>query len=230
MWWKRGTAAWTIRHNLEALVKKSHIPDLLKSPPLWFYIVIMISNIRVIHVSPESDLTGELLPHSLILPYWFLTLADERLDSVFLDLLLAIDSYLFLYLKLNRETVCIPACFTDNLVALHSLISWNHILDNTSKHVTYMRFSISCWWTVIEGICWQILLFFNTLFENLVFVPEVQNFFFILNEIQFGRYLIVHWFILPGKYNSGNLSYPYIKVIIALYIYHCQKQEPGFSA
>ena len=83
---QRRTAARAIGHHLEALIQKALIPDLLQCPPFGLDIIILIGDIGVIHVRPETDGPGEILPHPLILPDGFLTLLDKGLDPVLLDL------------------------------------------------------------------------------------------------------------------------------------------------
>ena len=76
---QRGSAARTVRYDLEALIEQPLIPDLLKRPPLGLNKIIVIGNVWVLHIRPESDRTGEILPHSLIFPHTFLTFVNKRL-------------------------------------------------------------------------------------------------------------------------------------------------------
>ena len=152
----------------------------------------MISYIWVVHVSPEANLAGEFLPHALVLPNGFLTLTDEWLDAVLLDLLLTVDAELFLNLKLNRKTVSIPACLTDDLVPLHGLISRDHILDNTGKNVADVRLTVRCRRSVIKCICRKLLLLVYTLLKYLVLVPKLKYLIFVLGKVKFCGNLVVH--------------------------------------
>ena len=133
----------------------------------------MIGNVGIIHVRPEADLTGELLPHSLIAPYRLFTFLDKGLDPVFLDLLLSVNADLLLDLQLHRKSGGIPAGLTDDLESLHGLIPRNHILDDTGQHMTDMGLSVCCRRAVIEGIGGKILLLLDTLLKYLVLVPEL---------------------------------------------------------
>ncbi len=63
------------------------------------------------HISPEANGMGEVFPHALVFPYAFFTLLDKWLYAVFLDLILAVQPQLLLYLQLYRQAVGIPACF-----------------------------------------------------------------------------------------------------------------------
>ena len=116
---KRRAAARAVGHDLVALVEQALIPDLLQCPPLGLDEVVLIGNIGMVHVSPETDDIGELLPHSLVLPHGLTTLFDEWLNAVFLNLLLAIDADGLLDLQLHRQAVRIPAGLAQDLLALH---------------------------------------------------------------------------------------------------------------
>ena len=87
---KRSTTSGTIGNNLESFIKKLLLPDFLQCPPLRLNIIILISNIGVLHISPKTNGIGEILPHALIFPYGFLTLLNERLHTILFDLLLAV--------------------------------------------------------------------------------------------------------------------------------------------
>ena len=107
---KRRAAARAIRDNLIALIEQALIPDFLQCPPLGLDEVVFIGDVRVFHIRPETDDLGELLPHALVLPDGFAALLDERLDAVFLDLLLAVDADSLLDLdSTGRPCVSQPA-------------------------------------------------------------------------------------------------------------------------
>ena len=112
-------------------VKKSLFPYFFQRPPFGLYKVVVICYVRVVHVRPEADSSGEVLPHTLVLPYTFLTFLYERLKTVFLNLLLAVKTELLFDLKLNGKSVSVPAGFTKHLVALHCAVTRNHVLYNT---------------------------------------------------------------------------------------------------
>ena len=67
--------------------------------------VVIIGHVGVIHVGPEADLAGELLPHALVFPDGFLAFLNEGLDAVGLDPVLAFDADLLLHFQLDRKAV-----------------------------------------------------------------------------------------------------------------------------
>ncbi len=48
----------------------------------------------------------------------------------------------FLHAKLNRQSMCIPACFTNNTVTFHCIVTSYKVLDNASQHVADMRLAV----------------------------------------------------------------------------------------
>ena len=191
---KRGSAARAVRNNLKSLIKQSLIPDLLQRPPFGFDEVIMIGYVRIIHVRPETNGTGEILPHPLVFPYTFLALPDKGIKSVLFDLFLAVKSQFLLHFQFNGKSMGIPACFSGNHVAFHGTVSWDHILDHSGKHVSDMRLAVCRGRAVIEGIGRAFLSVFHTLFENVIIFPKFFNFFFAIHEIEIGVYFLVHCF------------------------------------
>ena len=189
---KRCSAARAVRNYLEALIQKILVPDLLQCPPFGLNIIIIIGNIGMIHVCPEADLTGELLPHSLIFPHRLLALFDKRLDAVCFNLILAFDSDFLFNFQLNRKAVRIPACLSRNLLSLHRMITGNHILNDTGLHMSDMRLAVCSRRSVIEHINGMSLILSNALVEDVIVLPELRRFLLTLNEIQVGVYLVVH--------------------------------------
>ena len=206
---KRCTAGRTVGHNLKALIQQTFFPDLLQSPPLGFNIVIIIGNIRVIHVGPESDLAGELFPHPLIFPDRFLAFFDERLNPVFLDLILALDADFFFHFQLYRKSVRVPSGLSGHLVSLHGAVARNHILDNTGEHMTDVRLAVCRRRSVIEHIGRTPFPLLYAFFKDMVFFPEFLGFCFPIHKIQVGIYFLIHE------------SVPLLSLIVRLFLpYH----------
>ena len=51
---QRSSTTRAVRNNLKPFIQKSFVPDLFQCPPLRLNIIVMIRNIRVIHISPET--------------------------------------------------------------------------------------------------------------------------------------------------------------------------------
>ncbi len=189
---KRGTAARAVGNDLESFIKETFIPDGFQRPPLRLDEVVIISNIRVIHISPETNGAGKILPHSLVFPDALFTFGDERIQTILLNLLFSVQSQKLFYFQLYRQSVGIPSCFSRYIVAFHGAVSRNHILDNTSEHVSDMWFSICGRRSIIEGIGRASFSLLHTLFECVVFFPELFYFFFPFHKVHVGVDFAVH--------------------------------------
>ena len=144
----------------------------------------MISYIGVIHVRPETDGLGEILPHTLIFPYRFLTLSDKGIQSVFLDLFFSVKPEKFLYLKLHRQSMGIPSGFSGNHISLHGAISRNHILNYPGKHMTDMGLPVCGGRAVIKCIDRASFPDLHAFLKNVVLLPEFCRLFFTIHKIQ----------------------------------------------
>ncbi len=183
---QRGSAARTVGNDLKALIQQLFVPDLLQRPPLGLDKVVVVGYIGILHIRPESDNTGEIFPHSFVLPYRFLTFSDKGIQTIFLDLLLSVQPKKFLHLQLYRKSMGIPARLTGHLVPFHCAVPGDHILDDTGQHVADVGLSICRWRSVIKHIGRTALPELDTLFENILFLPELLYFLFPVDKIQTG--------------------------------------------
>ena len=106
----------------------------------------------MLHISPEADGAGEVFPHSFVFPNAFLAFIYKMSYAVLLYLIFSVKTEQFFNFYFNRKTVCVPAGFARNIIAFHGAVPRYHILDNSRKNVTYMRFAVSCGGTVIKGV------------------------------------------------------------------------------
>ena len=163
----------------------------------------MIGHIRVIHVGPEAHLFGEILPHALVLPHAFLTFLNERGDSVFFDLLLAVQPKKLLHFQFHRKAMGIPSCFSGNHISLHGPISGDHILNSTRLHMADMRLSVRGRRSIIEGISRAAFPDLHALLKDMVFFPEFLNVFFPLHKIEVGvHFFVKRHFLHPFRFLS----------------------------
>ena len=191
---KRRTAGWAIRHHLKALVKKFFLPYLFKSPPLGLDIIIVIGDIGIIHICPESYLVGEFLPHAFIFPDRFLALCNKGFKAVFFYAFLPLYADFLFHLKFNRQTVSIPAGLSRNLFALHCMITRNKILYNTGLHMAYMRLTVSSRRSVIKHICGAAFSLLHALFENVICPPEISYLLLSFGKIKICVNFLIHVF------------------------------------
>ena len=189
---KRGSAARAVWYDLKAFVEQPFIPDLLQSPPLGFYKRVVIGYIRVLHVSPKADRTGEILPHPLIFPHTLFTFIDERLQTILFNLVLSVQPQRFFNFQFHRKSVGIPSGFPRDHIPLHRAVTRDHVLDDTGQYMPDMRFPICCRRSVVENVVRTSFSFFDAFLKDMIFIPEFFNFFFSGDEIHIRRYFLVH--------------------------------------
>ena len=189
---QRSATARAIRYNLVALVQQALLPDFVQCPPYRLNIIIFVGNIWMLHICPEAYYIGEFLPHALVLPNRLTALLNKWLNAVLLNLLLAIQAQQLLNLQLNRQTVGIPTSLAENLLPLHRLVTRQHILDNTSQHMTDMRLAVGSRRAIIKGKGITALTVGDTLVSNIIFLPKLQNFGFSIHEVQIRIDFVVH--------------------------------------
>ena len=188
---KRRAAARAVGHDLKALVEELLLPDLLQGPPFGFDVVIVVGDVRIIHIRPETDRVGEFLPHAFIFPDRFLALLNERLHAVRFDLFLAVDADLMLDGELDRQSVGIPAGFARHVGALHDMIARDHILDHAGQDMADVRLSVCRGRSVVKCVVRRPLALFIALSEDVVFLPESVDVFFPVNKVQVGVYFVI---------------------------------------
>ena len=185
-------AARAVGHALEALVEQAAVKDLTERPPLRLDVIVVIGDVGIVHIGPEADDAGELLPHPLILPHALLAFVNEGGDAVLLDLLLAVKAELFLDLKLHGQTVGVPARLTQDVGALHRAVARDHILDDARQHVADVRLAVRGRRTVVEGVVFAFFSAVDALLEDVVLLPEGKHLALTVNEVHVRRYLVVH--------------------------------------
>ena len=205
---KRCAAARAVGNDLEALVQKLFVPDLLQGPPFRLNVVIIIGNIRIIHISPETDRVGEILPHALVFPDIFLTFINKRNQTILFDLLFAVQSQLLLYFQLYRKSVSVPAGFSRDHFPLHGMVTRDHILDHARQHMADVGLPVCCGRAVIERVCLSAFSLLHALLEDLMILPELFRCFLTVYEIEIRRYFGVQHMMSSSLRRSGRVSRP----------------------
>ncbi len=147
---KRRSASWAIRHNLVSFVYQALVRNGLDCPPYRFDIVVVVGDIRVVHIHPITYSVRHLFPFAFVFPNALFAFLDKRLDTVFLYLRLAVNAKKFFHFEFDGQTVSIPACFSRNVISFHCLVSWDNIFHYSSQDMTYMRFAVCRRRTVVK--------------------------------------------------------------------------------
>ena len=209
---QRGAAARAVGNHLKALVQKTLVPNLLKSPPLGLDKAVVIGYIGIVHISPEANGVGEILPHALVLPDAFLTFFDKRLQTILLNLLLAVQSQLLLNFQLHRQAVGVPSGLSRHHIPLHGPVSGNHILDYTGLHMADMRLAVGSWRSVIEYIGLAALPHFNAFLKDVLCFPELLHFFFPFHKLKVCGDFVIHNVFLRSIHD--RFLFWYVKKIV----------------
>ena len=189
---QRRAAARAVGDDLVSLIEQALFPDLLQRPPFGLDVVVVIGNIGILHVRPEGDAVGHLLPLGLILPDRFFALLDERLHAVSLDLLFSVQAEHLFDLQLNGQAVGVPAGLAQNVIALHGLVPRDEILDGARLDVADVRAAVRGRRTVEEGIGLLSLSQLYALFKDLVLLPELEDLLLARNKIHVRCDFFVH--------------------------------------
>ncbi len=118
---KSRPAARAVRHDFMPLIKQPFLMDLRNRPPHRFDIIVVIGNVRAIHIDPIAHAVAHLFPFALIFPDGFFTLRNKRLDPVFFDILFAVHPERFFHFEFHGKSVRIPTRLTQNVLAFHRL-------------------------------------------------------------------------------------------------------------
>ena len=146
----------------------------------------------MLHIGPETNGAGEILPHPFVFPNTFFTFIDKWNQTVLLNLLFPVQAEHLFNFQFYRQTMGIPSGLSRHLITFHRLITWNHIFDNTGQHMANMRFSVGRRRSIVKCIFRSILPGFNTLFENVIFLPEFFYVLFSFHKIHIRRNFFVH--------------------------------------
>ena len=111
---------------------------------------------------------------------------NKGLQAVFLDLILAVQPQLLLYLQLYRQAVGIPAGLAQHVVALHRAIARDDILDRARLHVADVRLTVGGRRTVEERKGGRALAQLHRFLKNVFVAPEFDDLFLALSEVHVG--------------------------------------------
>ena len=127
---KRRSATGAIGHDFMTLIQQAFLMNFFERPPFGLDIIVVIGNVRVVHIAPVPYRVGHFFPFRRVLPNGLFTLLDKRFYTVAFNTRLTFQTQLFLYFKLYGKTVRIPPRLSQNVVAFHGLITGHDIFHN----------------------------------------------------------------------------------------------------
>ena len=82
----------------------------------------------------------------------------------------------------NWKSMTIPSESTWDIMSSLWCISANNIFYSSCTDMAIMRSSCGKWRSIVESERWQILGKLELLFKRILFLPVLENFFFLLRE------------------------------------------------
>ena len=180
------------------LVEQSLFVNLFERPPDRLDVIVVVGDVRMLHIHPITDAVAHDFPFFFIFPDAFFAFVYERLDSVFFYLLLAVYAQQLFHFQLDGQTVGVPARLAQNRIPLHDFVARNYILHDAREDMTYVRLSVCGRRTVVKGERFLARVFFVCLFKNLVFLPKFKRFLFALHKIERRADFFVHIKTVPA--------------------------------
>ena len=205
---ERRAAARAVRDDLVPLVQESLFPDLFQRPPDRFDIVVVIGDVRVLHIRPVADPFGHLFPLALVLPHALLALLDEGLDAVLFDILLAVHAQRLFHFQLDGQAVRIPARLAQDVAALHGLVAGDDVLHDAGEDMPDVRLAVGRRGAVVKGKFLSALALFDALFKDALLFPELDDFFLSADEIHRRVYFFIHRIAPAVRFKKTGPSFP----------------------
>ena len=124
--------------DLVALIEEPAVEQFGQCPPHALHIRLVVGDIGVGEVDPEADPLGERLPLLHVAPDALLTLVDEGLHTIGLDLGLGVDAEFLAHFHFDRQAVGVPAGLPFAKVAPHRAVARVEVFDGSREAVAGM--------------------------------------------------------------------------------------------
>src|SRR5262249_7939552 len=116
---------------------------------------------------------------------------DEGLHAVLLDVGLAMDLEVLLDLDLDRQPVGVPAALAGDVVALHRLVTGEHVLHGARQYVAVVRHAVGGRRALVEDEralrgAGRARLGAQGLLEDLPLLPEREDLRLVGREVELG--------------------------------------------
>ena len=106
-------------------------------------ILVVQGVVGLLEINPEAHSLGHLFPIADIAHDRFATATGKFLyANLFLDFFFVKDTQFFFDLMLNRQTMCIPPCFSGRVKTTHGFESWIDILETARQDMVNARFAV----------------------------------------------------------------------------------------
>ena len=187
-----GAAAGAVGRDLVAQIQQTLFINFLQAPPLGLDIIVLVGDIGMLHIRPVADPVRHFFPFMLVFPDAFLALLDEGLNTVGLDLRLAVQPQLLFHFQLHRQAVGVPAGLAQHILALHGLETRDQVLNGAGLNMADMGAAVSRRRAVKERKAFRAVPAVEALFDDALFLPQAERFFFALHKLHVRWNLAIH--------------------------------------
>ena len=181
-----------IRLDGITLIQKPLSVDIFQQIPQSFYIAVVISDIRIVHVHPVADLLGQGHPlpgvfHHFLAAGIVVFLYTYLVSDIFLGY-----SQHLLHAQLYREAMRVPSCTSVHLEAALGLVPAYGILYGSGHHVMDARHTVRGWRSFEKDEFRSAFPHFERASECIVPLPSVQHLVSCRHQVQTFIFLELH--------------------------------------
>ena len=203
---QRGAAARAVRRYAVALIDEAPVPQLLYYPPAGLYVVVGQRFVRLLHVHPEPDTLGEVVPLLYVAEYALAALLVEVGHAVGLDLVLGGEAQLPLNLQLHGEAVGVPPRLARGAVALHGAVARDNVLEHPRQYVVHPRAGVGRGRPLVQQEHGGVLALLNAALEDAPLLPELKDAPLHFREAYLADYRFKHPSYLLQTVNKSRYS------------------------
>jgi hypothetical protein len=169
-----------------AFVEEVLLEEPRERPPDALDVVFVVGDIGVAKIEPVPHLLRHPLPLLGVAEDGRHAALNERLDSVGLDVRLAVDPELLLDLDLNRKPVRVPARFARSVEAAHRPIAREDVLEDPRQDVAVMGLSVRRRGPVVPDEARSAAAPLDAFLEDAVLFPKGADRFLGFREVDDG--------------------------------------------
>ncbi len=159
-----------------ALVEEPLVVELAQQPPEGFDVLVVVGDVRILHVHPVAHAAREVLPYARELHDGFAARAVVLLDGDRAADVLLGDAELLLHAQLHGQAVRVPSRLAVHEEAALRAVAADHVLDRAGHDVVDARQSVGRGGPFVEHEGGMSLAGGDALAERVVRVPLFQHF------------------------------------------------------
>ena len=178
-----------------ALVEQAFVEELLEEPPQRLDVLVVVGDVRIVHVDPVAHLAREVLPLARELHHRLAARAVVLLDGDLLADVLLGDAEFLLDAQLHGQSVGVPSGLAVHEVSLLRLVAADDVLDRAGHDVVDAGHAVCRGGTLVEYERGMALTGRDAFVERVACVPFAEHVggyacqveAFILLELHIGK-------------------------------------------